>query len=167
VAAGGPEFLDLPGFEATGIQFCTVAGSSIPCDFAPPGSPIDVTATRASAAIEPSNDQRFLKNTAISPDTRYTFTLFTGYDLTPHHHIYGSVLLNQRDSSQNLVDQFFVVPLRPSNPFNTALGFNPGTGCFGFCFPVPVIMQGAASSQKVDYARGVLGSKATCRAGAR
>ena len=64
--------------------------------------------------------------------------------------IYGSVLLNQRDSSQYLVDQFFIEPVT----FPGQIADNPG-----FIYPVPVIQQAAPATQTVDYGRFVLGVK--------
>lgn len=131
VFGGGPFGSDQPGWQNVGLTF--------------PGNP---AATRASHALEPENNALFEQNTAISPVSRYTFTLFGGYDLTPHAQLYGSVLLNQRDSEQDLVDQFFVVPVNPGNPFNP-----------GFFFPVPIVQQAAPATQTVDYGRFVLGVK--------
>jgi len=151
VAGGGPLGTDIAGFQNVGLTF--------------PGNP---AATRASHALEPENNPLFEQGTAISPVSRYTFTLFGGYDITPHAQVYGSVLLNQRDSEQDLVDQFFLVPLNPDNPFNTALGPNPAVsarfGCAGICvsgfgFPIPIIQQAAPATQKVDYGRFVVGVK--------
>jgi iron complex outermembrane recepter protein len=111
-----------------------------------PGNPAE---TRAERALEPENNPLFDQNQAISPVSRYTFTLFGGYDLTPHAQLYASVLLNQRDSSQAIYDQFFVEPVNPGNVFNTA----------GFGFPVPIITQAAPFTQTVDYGRFVVGVK--------
>ena len=159
VAGGGPAGFDVNGFQAVGLQICDVGGKPISCLFAPPGSPIDVAATRAQAALEPADSKFIRQSSAISPDSRYTATLFGGYDLTPHAHLYGSFLFNQRDSAQIEGSQFFADPLNPGSPFNTALGVNPGTGCLGFCFPVPVLFTPGVATQTVDYARGVLGVK--------
>ena len=132
VAGGGPFGSDLPGWQNVDLTF--------------PGNP---AATRASHALTNENSPLFEQNTAISPDSRYTFTLFGGYDLTPHAQLYGSVLLNQRDSRQDLFDQFFVEPVNPASVFNTA----------GFAFPVPIIEQAAPATQTVNYYRFVAGIK--------
>jgi iron complex outermembrane receptor protein len=158
-AIGGNFGLNLPGWNATGLQFC---GSPPTLCFGGPTT--NVAATRASMAAVPENDPLYSQTDAISPDTRYTFTLFAGYDLTPHAQLYTSVLLNQRDSEQTSVDQLFGLlssQYTPAgnNPFNAALGPNPGTGCTGFCFPVPVLLQVIPTTQTVDYARVVLGVK--------
>jgi iron complex outermembrane receptor protein len=132
VAGGGPLGTDLAGWQNVNLTI--------------PGNP---DATRASRALTPENNPLFERNTAISPVSRYTFSLFGGYDLTPHAQLYGSVLLNQRDSMQDLVDQFFIVTVNRRNPFNTA----------GFIFPVPIIQQDAPATQTVDYGRFVVGVK--------
>ncbi|HWF78075.1 MAG TPA: TonB-dependent receptor [Caulobacteraceae bacterium] len=148
VAGGGPVGLDMPGFQAVGLIF--------------PGDP---AATRASAALLPTTNPLTDRAMAISPVSRYTFTLFGGYDVNPHTNVYGSFLFNQRDSAQNQIGQFFVVPLNPSNPFNTALGPNPGLSAFygvpisGFGAPVPVIVENQPATQTVNYFRGVVGVK--------
>ncbi|HUO12043.1 MAG TPA: TonB-dependent receptor, partial [Caulobacteraceae bacterium] len=152
VTAGNFGF-DLPGWNATGLTLCGTPPT--PC-FGGPTT--NTAATRASMAAVPENDPLYNQTDAISPVTRYTFTLFGGYDLTPHAQLYTSILLNQRDSEQVSVDQLFGL-LNPGNPFNTALGFNPGTGCTGFCFPVPVLLQAIPTTQTVDYYRFVLGIK--------
>jgi len=159
VAGGGLAGFDVNGFSAVGLPICDFGGAQVYCGNAPPGSPIDRAATRASAALEPSDSPVLRNATAISPVSRYTVTLFGGYDLTPHAQLYGSFLFNQRDSSQEGAAQFFVVPLNPANPFNTALGANPVTGCQGFCFPVPILFTPEPLTQTVDYARGVGGVK--------
>jgi iron complex outermembrane receptor protein len=132
LAGTGPFGSNLAGWQNVGLTI--------------PGNP---AATRLSHGLEPESSALFNENTAISPDSRYTFTLFGGYDLTPHAQLYASVLLNQRDSEQDLFDQFFVEPVNPGNPFNKA----------GFGFPVPIIQQGAPATQTVDYGRFVLGVK--------
>ncbi|HEX3916812.1 MAG TPA: TonB-dependent receptor [Caulobacteraceae bacterium] len=131
VAGGGYYGSDLNGFQNVGLSI-----------------PGDTAATRLSRGLEPENSALYEENDAISPDSRYTFSLFAGYDINPHTHLYGSVLLNQRDSSQFLVDQFFVEPVVPDNPFNP-----------GFNYPVPIIQQAAPASQTVDYGRFVIGLK--------
>lgn len=155
VVNGGPAGFDLNGFQAVGLQLC--GNPAVSCFFS--NAPINVAATRANAGLLPTTSPLTNDATAISPDSRYTFTLFGGYDLTPHVHAYGSLLLNQRDSAQNLVDQFFVEPLNLTPAAAAQLGTNFTTGCTGFCFTIPVIMQQAPATQTVDYARGVLGLK--------
>jgi len=131
VAGGGPFGSDLTGWQNVGLNFGAGNGAL----------------TRASHALEPEAPALLNTETAISPDSRYTFSLFGGYDLTPHAKLYGSVLLNQRDSAQNLIGQFFVEPVNPGNAFNTA----------GFGFPVPIIEEAEPSTQTVNYYRVVGG----------
>jgi len=137
VAGGGAMGTDLNGFQAVGLNFSPAAGAPTAAETA---------ATLASEALIPYNPSIYGETDAISPVSRYTFTLQGGLDLTPHDQLYGSMLLNQRDSRQVSVGQFFGV-LNPDNPFNTP----------GFGFPLPVIPEYFNSSQKVNYARFVGG----------
>jgi iron complex outermembrane receptor protein len=109
----------------------------------------NVAFNKAQIGLEPYNPPEFNEfNDAISALSRYTFTLFGGFDITPHNQMYGSVLLNQRDSEQQSSSQFFIVVVDPGNPFNP-----------GFNLPVPVIPEVQPQAQTVYYARGVLGFK--------
>ncbi|HEY5106386.1 MAG TPA: TonB-dependent receptor [Caulobacteraceae bacterium] len=130
VFGGGVTGQDINGYQAVGLYV--------------PGNP---SATRASDALVPQDSPLYAKSTAISPDTRYTFTGFAGFDLTPHAELYGSLLLNQRDSNQFQLAQFFSVV----NPGNV---FNPGFG-----YPLPIVPLVYDTSQRVDYGRIVIGVK--------
>ena len=149
VAGGGvfdPDFgsgLDVPGFQAAGLLICS---GGVVC---PAGSAFgtDTAATRASLALVPFNVPLWNKTTAISPVSRYTFSLFGGYDLTPEAKLYGSFMFNQRDSEQIAPSQFFTV-VNPGNPFNP-----------GFGIPEPIIQQLEPDTQAVSYYRGVVGVK--------
>jgi iron complex outermembrane receptor protein len=143
VNGGGAFGLDLPGFQAAGLEICT---GGVLC---PPGATtgIDTAATRASLAIVPFNASVWNKTTAISPVSRYTFSLFGGYDLTPTAKLYTSFMFNQRDSEQVAPSQFFSV-VNPANPFNP-----------GFEIPEPIIPQLEPSTQAVSYFRDVIGVK--------
>jgi len=143
VAGGGLLGTDLNGWQNVGLTNAWYNAGI-------PGFPQLTNAQiRASRGLEPENNSLFEQNDAISPVSRYTFTMFGGYDITPHMQVYGSVMLNQRDSAQNLYDQFFVEPVNPYNSFNSA----------GFGYPVPIIQQAAPATQTVDYGRFVLGVK--------
>jgi iron complex outermembrane receptor protein len=145
-----------PGVESlvTGNLFAAAPGSPGGPGGAPPGfnevgiiTPGDPAATRASAGLIPFAPPAYLNSTAISPVTRYTFTAAGGFDLTPHAQLYGTVLINQRKSTQLAVTQFFT-PVDPGNAFNP-----------GFDFPLPVIPQYSLSTQTVNYYRFVGGIK--------
>ena len=145
---GGGSGLDLPGFHATGVPYCGTP--AVLCALGANGLPsgtINVAATRASLAEVPDNASLYERSDAISPVNRYSLFLFGGYDLTPTTHIYASVILNQRDSQQNGIGQFFGVanPASPQNP--------------GFAYPLPIVLQNLQGTQTVDYARFVLGVK--------
>ena len=62
---GGADEWDLNGFQAVGVQLCGT--TPVPCLEAPPGTPINVAATRANAAILPTTSPLLNKATAISP----------------------------------------------------------------------------------------------------
>jgi iron complex outermembrane recepter protein len=142
------EFLT-PGVEdaADGLLYAGAPGSP-GGPLTPPGFAIVGTTGPGSEANIPFNPPDFNQSDAISALTRYTFTLFGGFDITPHNQFYGSLLLNQRDSEQMEAAQFFVVPANPAGPFNP-----------GFFFPIPVIPEVEPQSQTVNYARAVLGFK--------
>jgi iron complex outermembrane receptor protein len=115
--------------------------------FNPPGFALVGSLLGGSQARIPENPPDYNLTDAQSPLTRYTFTLFGGFDITPHVQLYGSLLLNQRDSQQQVAAEFFT-PVNPGNPFNP-----------GFGFPEPVVPELEGQSQTVDYVRGVLGFK--------
>ncbi len=144
------EFLT-PGVEDVGVPGALFAGNGNGAGGIPGFTfvaPLSPPVTRAQNGAIPYNPPQFNQgNTAISAVTRYTFTLFGGFDITPHNQLYGSVLLNQRDSQQKLSDQFFT-GVGPGNPFDP-----------GFFLPIVVIPQETPASQTVDYGRFVLGFK--------
>lgn len=138
-----PGIAVVPGFFPTNLQFCGAAATL--CLSNGPG--VNAAATRANVGLEPENAPLLNSQTAISPVSRYSAFLFGGFDLTPTTQLYGSFIFNRRDSSQNLVGQFFGL----DNPFGVQ---NPG-----FAFPIPVILEALPSSQSVDYYRIVGGVK--------
>jgi iron complex outermembrane receptor protein len=85
--------------------------------------------------------------TAISPVSRYSFNLQGSFDLTPSNQVYGTLLINQRESSQVQSGQVFGI-VDPGNPFNP-----------GFGYPLPVVPYNIYTSQRVNYERLVLGFK--------
>jgi iron complex outermembrane receptor protein len=135
MAGGGPVGIDLPGWQAVGLQL-----------FNPDGS-VNNAATRASQALIPANAPSYGNTDAVSPVSRYTFTTFAGWDLTPHIQLYTKILFNERDSSQTGYSQFFSI-VNPGNPNNP-----------GFALPLPIIEQNEPQTQRVDYGRIVVGAK--------
>ena len=129
IGGSGPGGLNVPNYKAVGLTL---------------GTPAE---TRASFAEFPETPQQYEEGTALSPVTRYTVTAAGGFNLTPHAQIYGTLLLNQRDSLQDTPAQFFgyLYPDYPTNP--------------GFGFPYPIIPFVSQSSQQVNYERAVLGIK--------
>jgi len=130
--------LDVPGFQAVGINNNTLAGSGLPT--------LTPAQTRASESIVPYAPPQFAQADAVSPVSRYTFTLNGGFDLTPHAQLYGSFLFNERKSEQVGVSQFFGADLNPVQ--------NPG-----FVEALPVLAQLSFDSQTVNYYRTVVGVK--------
>jgi iron complex outermembrane receptor protein len=129
VGGTGPMGLNIPGYAVVGLPQASVAD------------------TRASFAQFPYAPEQYEQGTALSPVTRYTLTAAGGFNLTPHAQIYGTLLLNQRDSLQDTPAQFFGL-LNPDYPTNP-----------GFGFPEPIIPFLSQSSQRVNYERAVLGVK--------
>ncbi len=148
VMGGGPVGLDVNGFQSVGNTICNnpailFAFNNNSCG--PSG--VNVAASRLSKAQIPTDFPHFRDGDAASPVTRYLINLFGGYDIAPKVHLYGSLLLTERQSSQFSVSQFFsaVYPFNPNNP--------------GFAFPIPIIPQDSLETEKVDYGRATLGVK--------
>ena len=138
-----PGIAAIPGFFPTNLQFC----GAVPTLCLSNGAGVNAAATRANVGLEPENGPLLNQQTAISPVNRYSFFLFGGYDLTPTTQLYGSFIFNQRNSSQDLVGQFFGL----DNPGGVQ---NPG-----FAFPIPVILENLPASQTVNYYRVTAGVK--------
>jgi len=148
VPGGGVTGLDIAGWQAVGQVVCNnpailYSFNNNSCGTAG----VNVPASRTNFGIFPYNTPTYGSSDAISPDERYMFNLYGGFDLTPHAQLYGSIILTERRSSQFSVSQLFT-PVYPTNPYNP-----------GFGFPEPVIPQNSLSTQKVDYGRITLGVK--------
>ncbi len=157
VAGGGVGGADLNSWQLTGQVICndgSLASFNLtggcPTTGVNPG--VNVPASRASLALIPTNYPNFLKGDAVSPDERYMFNLYGGFDLTPHAQIYGSLILTERRSSQLNFSQFFTPVYGPA--LGTDNAFNPG-----FAFPIPIVPQMSFETEKVDYGRATLGLK--------
>ena len=133
VLGGGIIGADLPGWRAVNLGI---------------SDGLTAAQARLSHGQENVDTPLYGVNTAISPVARYTFTFNGSFDITNRHHLYASVLLNQRDSSQQLVGSFFTA-VDPLNVYNTA----------GFVLPEPSLAEAAPSRQRVDYGRIVLGGR--------
>jgi iron complex outermembrane receptor protein len=138
VAGGGVSSTDLAGLKRVGGVFA------------------NADTTRASAALQPTNDPRLGQRTAISPSQTYTFYGSGAYDLAPGVQIYGDVLVNRRESSQTSFRQLFpqVHFSNPNNPFRVGNpnGYAPG-------FARSVVLLPFNGEQSVDYYRAVVGFK--------
>ena len=156
VAGGGIAGADVQGFQFVGAVICN-DGTLESFDLwggrpLTAGGWVNVAPSRASLAAIPTNYAKFLKGDALSPDERYMFNLYGGFNLTPHAQLYGSLILTERRSSQLNFSQFFTVVFGPAIGANNA--FNPG-----FAFPIPIVPQLSFESEKVDYGRATLGLK--------
>jgi iron complex outermembrane receptor protein len=138
IAGGGVSSTDLAGLKRVGGVFANP----------------DVT--RASAALQPTNDPKLGQRMAISPTTSYTVFGSGAYDITPSIQAYGDILLGRRESSQESFGQLFptVNPNNPNNPFRIGNpnGYAPG-------FARSVILRPSNGEQTVEYYRAVAGFK--------
>ena len=139
IAGGGIGKTDLAGFTRVGANF--------------PGNTAD---TRASGALNPTNDPRLQSRTAISPVERYTLTANGSFDLTASTELYAELMFNRRESSQRNWRQLFptVHFNNPNNPFRVGNpnGYAPG-------YARSIILLPSDGNQTVDYHRVVLGAK--------
>jgi iron complex outermembrane receptor protein len=139
VAGGGVSGTDLAGLKRVGGVFA--------------GKP-DIT--RASAALQPTNDPKLGQRMAISPTTNYTVFGSAAYDLTPRIQAYGDILASRRESSQESFRQLFptVHFSNPNNPFRVG---NPNGYAQGFARSI--VLLPSNGEQTVDYYRAVGGFK--------
>lgn len=106
-----------------------------------------------------THSDRYDSRTAVSPVRRTSLMAFAGYDLTPTTEVFGELLLNRRESSQNSWRQWWGVTTaaHPRNPF-PATYFDP---LLGGSLPIthiePTLLLNSHDEQEVDYARGVAG----------
>jgi iron complex outermembrane receptor protein len=139
VAGGGIGNTDLNGLKRVGATFA--------------GNP---TNTRASAALSPTNDPRLKSRHAISPVERYTLAANGSFDLTANTELYGELLLNRRESSQDSWRQLFPT-VHFNNPNNIFRVGNPSGYAPGYARSV--ILMPSNGEQTVDYTRVVVGAK--------
>ncbi|MBN9466368.1 TonB-dependent receptor [Brevundimonas sp.] len=155
VAGGGPRGCDLAGYQqvrvfATGFGACAL----------PTAAPAGYTAAQWSQVLRdyyargPLHSDRYGTRTAVSGVTRTSISAFGGFDLTPKTEIFGELLLNRRESSQNSWRQMWAaipsahprVPVELRNVNGTPISHVE-----------PTLLLNSHNDQQVDYARGVLG----------
>ena len=138
VAGGGVSGTDLAGLKRVGGVFANP----------------DIT--RASAALQPTNDPKLGQRMAISPTTNYTAYGSGAYDLTPSIQAYGDIMVSRRESSQENFRQLFpqVSASNPNNPFRIG---NPSGYLSGIARSV--VLLPFNGDQTVDYYRAVAGFK--------
>lgn len=142
VNGGGPMGCDVDGWRqilmfTTGYLGCRPATNS--------------QNYRDMVARAPSHNDRYASRTAVSPVKRMSFSAFAGYDLDSNTEIFGELLLNRRESSQDSFRQIWgVVPTTNPNWDLGALFPNA-------LFFEPTIMVDSQADQTVDYARAVAG----------
>ena len=141
---GGPLGWDLNGFQAVG--YC-IYGIYSACS--------TETAARATDALYPTTTALAAQETAISPDSRYTLSLFGGYDLAP-----PTLSSMARSCSISETPSRVVVNDLVTDEHWQRLraGFRAGMEAgLPILFPQAVVPQVQPASQSVDYARAVIG----------
>lgn len=152
VAGGGPTGCDLNGYRQV-RAFTLGAGPCIT------NNARGTALLRAMFARTPTDTPLYRTRTAVSPVTRTSFSAFGGYDLTPTIEIFGELLLNRRESSQDSFRQVFpglvgslgTPATAPRNPFNATYDYT--------------ITAPSNSAQTVDYARAVGGIRGSLNVG--
>ncbi len=151
-AGGVPTNFNLPGLGLANV-ICTVvntpqgplcSGSSSPTNINP-------ALTYLTHAEEPDSDPSTLRDTAISPVKRYSFTGKLGYDIVPQYvQIYDTFLFSQRISTQNSDRQIFPY-VDPANPSNVLSGIGD--------YLEPIVLAPFDQQQRVNYIRDLVGVK--------
>lgn len=152
VLGGGPIGCDLDGYRQ--VRAFTIGAGA--CAL---GNDRGAAVLREYFLRTPTDTPKYATRTAVSPVTRTSFTAFAGYDLTPNTEVFGELLLNRRESSQESFRQLFPgiagslgVPVsHPRNPFGAVYDFT--------------IVAPSNADQQVDYARGVAGIRGSLAIG--
>jgi len=167
VAGGGPIGCDLDGWRhirvfMTGHAYnCWLPANraSVPWQAPDNASYQALLREYAERSAIGTHSDRYDSRTAISPVKRTSFVVMGGYDLTPTTEIFGELLLNRRESSQNNWRQWWgvVTALHPRNPFPATM-YDPLVDAdFAITHVEPTLLINSRSDQQVDYARAVLG----------
>lgn len=161
-AGGGAMGCDLSGWRQNRTFFTGYRGCALPA-----AAPTYFTGTQAEwnqvlrdyAGASPAHSDRYASRTAISPVRRYSASLFGAYDLNATTELFGEVLLNRRESSQNSWRQWWGL-IDSYHPRNDQFGFvdDPVTGqSYEVAYIEPTLLLNSRAKQQVDYGRVVAG----------
>lgn len=164
VAGGGAIGCDLNGWRQNRTFFTGYRGCALPA-----AKPAYFTGTqddwnkvlrdyRGRSAL---HSDRYATRTAISPVRRTSINVFGGYDLTPKTELFGELLLNRRESSQNSWRQWWGL-IDAWHPMNDQFDFvdDPVTGqSYEVAYIEPTLLLNSRAKQRVDYARFVGGAR--------
>ena len=159
-AGGGARGCDIAGWEQVRIFATGMGGCSLPTA-APAGytSAQWTQILRDYYARSPLHSDRYDSRTAVSPVTRTSISAFGGFDLTPKTEVFGELLLNRRESSQNSWRQLWAAI--PSAHPRVPLALRSVTAPNGTVYPIshvePTLLLNTHQEQTVDYARAVAG----------
>ena len=168
VAGGGLLGCDKAGYEQVRVFALGMGGCALPST-----APAGYTASEWSEVLKnyyvrgPLHSDRYNSRTAVSPATRTSVFAFAGYDLTPTTELYGELLLNRRESSQNSWRQLWVTI--PSAHPKVPAALRTVTAANGTTYNVshvePTLLLNTHQEQTVDYARVVAGIRGSLNIG--
>lgn len=167
VAGGGPLGCDMNGWRHVLVfmrghgDACWLPATHASAPWQAPNSDEynDLLRSYAGRSGIATHSDRYASRTAISPVQRTSLVLLAGYDLTPNTEVYGELLLNRRESSQETWRQWWgvVSAAHPRNPFPATM-FDP---VLGGNLPIthiePTLLIDSVADQRVDYARALAG----------
>lgn len=163
IAGGGVIGCDLNGWRQnrtffTGLNGCALPTNK-PASFS--GTQEDwVKVLRDYTGASPAHSDRYASRTAVSPVRRYSVSAFAGYDLTANTELFGEVMLNRRESSQNSWRQWWGL-IDSSHPLNNLTSVHdPILGRdMDVYYVEPTLLLNSRAKQQVDYARVVAGAR--------
>ncbi len=169
VAGGGPLGCDMNGWRHVRVFFtghgdqCWLPATRASAPWQAPTTDAynQLLREQAGRSAIATHSDRYDSRTAVSPVTRTSLVLTAGYDLTPSTEVFGEVLLNRRESSQESWRQWWgvVSALHPRNPFPATM-FDP---LVGLNLPIthvePTLLLNSRNDQQVDYMRGLVGAR--------
>lgn len=175
IAGGGPLGCDMNGWRHVRVfmvghgDACWLPATQGDAPWQAPDADAYNELLRSYAGLSgiATHSDRYASRTAISPVKRTSLVLTGGYDLTPNTEIYGELLWNRRESSQENWRQWWgVIPAaHPRNPF-PAVMFDP---LLGGNLPIthiePTLLINSRADQQVDYIRGVMGIRGSLAIG--
>lgn len=175
VAGGGPLGCDMNGWRHVRVFFtghgdqCWLPASRASAPWQAPdnASYFNLLRTYAGRSGIATHSDRYDSRTAISPVQRTSVIMMGGVDLTPSTELYGELLLNRRESSQESWRQWWgvVSAFHPRNPFPATM-FDPLVGAnLPITHIEPTLLLNSNHAQQVDYYRAVLGIRGSLNIG--